>query len=190
MSHHTKGCCGEIVSRGLTGLRGPLDRRRFLTLAALGGGVALLSATPLRHAAAAGNVEALLLSCMDYRLVDDTARYMDQRGMTNNYDHVILAGASLGALTDKAPSWQTAFWDHVDVAKKLHHIQKVIIMDHRDCGAYRVFLGLDLKDDPVREKQVHTEQLLKLAAAVKEKHPDLGVETLLMALDGSVETCV
>mgnify|MGYP001809592465 FL=1 len=189
MQSHTEGCCGAAAHHVLTGLRAPLGRRRFLTLAALGGGVALLSATPLRHAAAAGNVEALVLSCMDYRLVDDTARYMDQRGMTNNYDHVILAGASLGAQTDKAPSWQGVFWDHVDVAKKLHHIQKVIIIDHRDCGAYRVFLGLDLKDDPAREKQVHTEQLLKLAAAVKEKHPDLGVETLLMALDGSVEAC-
>ncbi|WP_264664210.1 carbonic anhydrase [Azospirillum fermentarium] len=188
MHNHTNGCC-DAASHVLTGLRGPLGRRRFLTLAALGGGAALLSATPLRHAAAAGNVEAMVLSCMDYRLVDDTARYMDQRGMTNNYDHVILAGASLGATTDKAPAWQAAFWDHVDVAKKLHHIQKVIIIDHRDCGAYRVFLGLDLKDDPVREKEVHTAQLQKLAALVKEKHPDLGVETLLMALDGSVEAC-
>ena len=162
------------------------NRRTFLKLATLGGGAMLLSATPLRHAAAAGNVEALLLSCMDYRLVDDIVRYMDGRKMTNNYDHVVLAGASLGAITEKEPAWGETFWKHVEVAKALHHIKKVIIMDHRDCGAYRVFLGKDLKDDA--EKALHAEMLNKLGALVRQKHPDLEVELLLMALDGSVET--
>ena len=163
------------------------DRRTFLKLAALGGGAMLLSATPLRHAAAAGDVEALLLSCMDYRLVDDTARYMDGRGMTNNYDHVILAGAGLGALTEKEPAWGQTFWKHVEVAKALHGIKKVMVMDHRDCGAYKVFLGQDLKDDRTKETAVHGEVLGKLGAMIREKHPDLGVELLIMALDGTVE---
>ncbi|WP_431855179.1 carbonic anhydrase [Azospirillum sp.] len=163
------------------------DRRTFLKLAALGGGAMLLSATPIRHAAAAGDVEALLLSCMDYRLVDDTARYMDGRGMTNKYDHVILAGASLGAITEKEPTWGQTFWRHVEVAKTLHHIKKVIVMDHRDCGAYKVFLGQDLKDDRAKETAVHGEVLGKLGMMIREKHPDLGVELLIMALDGTVE---
>ncbi len=147
----------------------------------------LLSATPLRHAAAAGNVEALLLSCMDYRLVDDIVRYMDGRGMTNNYDHVVLAGASLGAITDKEPAWGETFWKHVEVAKALHHVKKVIVLDHRDCGAYKVFLGQDLKDDPPKETAVHGEVLGRLGAKIREKHPDLEVELLLMALDGTVQ---
>src|SRR5690349_743840 len=104
-------------------------RRTFLKLASLGAGAALFSATLPKAARASGNVEALLLSCMDYRLVDDIARYMDGRGMTNNYDHVVLAGASLGALIDSKPDWAETFWDHVEVAKHLHHIHKIIILD-------------------------------------------------------------
>ncbi|HYH18362.1 MAG TPA: carbonic anhydrase [Azospirillum sp.] len=163
------------------------DRRTFLKLAALGGGAMLLSATPARHAAAAGNIEALLLSCMDYRLVDDVVRYMDGRGLNNNYDHVILAGAGLGALTEKEPAWGETFFKHVEVAKALHGIKKVIVMDHRDCGAYRVFLNQDLKGDPAEETAVHAEILGKLGTMIRQKHPDLGVELLLTALDGSVE---
>lgn len=183
MHLHTDHCCCPDKARDAAAG----DRRSFLKLAALGGGAMLLSATPLRHAAAGGNAEALLLSCMDYRLVDDVTHYMDGRGLTNNYDHVILAGASLGALTEKEPAWGDTFFKHVEVAKALHHIKKVIVMDHRDCGAYRVFLGQDLKDDRARETAVHAEVLGKLAALIKQKHPDLEVELLIMALDGTVE---
>lgn len=91
--------------------------------------------------ALSGHAEALLLSCMDYRLVDETERYMTNRGLRDKYDHVILAGASLGAMTDKYPSWNQTFWDHLDVSIKLHGIKKVIILDHRDCGAYKAILS-------------------------------------------------
>lgn len=166
------------------------SRRRFITLATLSAGVALMAPLNPRPAAAAAasDIEALLLTCMDFRLIDDSVRYMDRRGMTNKYDQVILAGASLGALTGQKPEWGREFWDHVQVAKDLHRIDKIIVMDHRDCGAYKVFLGDNYADDPARETALHAEYLRKLAAQVKEKHPDLGVELLLMSLDGSVET--
>lgn len=181
MTDHASDCrCGE----GLPAR----DRRGFLTLAALGAGAALLAPAFPRPARAAGSIDALLLNCMDYRLVDDVTAYMTKRGLANQYDQVILAGASLGALTEKAPAWGTTFWEHVKVAIDLHHIKRVIVMDHRDCGAYKVFLGQDLGSDPAKETTVHAEHLQKLAGMIKERHPTLGVELLLMALDGSVET--
>jgi len=94
-------------------------------------------------AASAHTTEALLLSCMDYRLIDDIVRYMDGRGLTNQYDHVILAGASLGVLNDQFKNWGKTFWDHLKVSIDLHHIKRVILMDHRDCGAYKVILKAD-----------------------------------------------
>lgn len=178
MSHHEHGCCRPAGSIS--------DRRRFLTLAALGAGVSLL--TPIApRPAEAGQADALLLSCMDYRLLDEIVAYMNGRGMRDKYDHVILAGAGLGALTDKRPDWGAAFWQHVDVAKQLHHIHKLIVMDHRDCGAYREFLGVDYGKDPKAETEIHTKYLRAFAVAAKERHPELEVELLLMSLDGKVE---
>lgn len=163
-------------------------RRTFLKLATLGTGAALLSAgLPMASARAGGQAEVLLLSCMDYRLLDEVAHYMDGRGLTDKYDHVILAGASLGALVDAKPEWGATFWNHVDVAKQLHHIRKVMIIDHRDCGAYKVFIGPETAKDRETETHFHTEQLRKVAAALAARHPDLGVELLLMSLDGKVE---
>ncbi|AWB08597.1 hypothetical protein A6A40_26835 (plasmid) [Azospirillum humicireducens] len=173
--HH--GCCqGEHSSR-----------RGFLKLATLGAGVTLMAPMMMSRPAQAGSVDTLLLSCMDYRLMGHVASYMNARNMQANYDHVILAGASLGALTDKKPAWGEAFWDHVAVAKELHHIKRLIVMDHRDCGAYKVFLGMDVASDPAKETAVHGQYLTKLKAMVKERHPDLEVELLLMGLDGTVE---
>lgn len=177
--HHSEDSCT---------CAGDLARRHFLRMALVGGAViAAGSALPLAPAEASGTAEALLLSCMDYRLVDDIVHYMDGRHMTNEYDHVVLAGASLGAVSEKL-DWGKTFWDHLDVALKLHHIKKVIVLDHKDCGAYRVVFGRDFKGD--EELAIHREQLGKLRQAIKAKHPELEVETLIMDLDGKVEPLV
>jgi hypothetical protein len=105
------------------------DRRQFLkTLAVAGSAASLMSLFPAADLRAAAHTEVLLLSCMDFRLVDDTARYMKTRGLTGKYDHIILAGAALGALTEKFPAWNQTFWDHVSVAIDLHKIQKVMVL--------------------------------------------------------------
>jgi carbonic anhydrase len=166
---------------------GDLSRRGFLSRVALGAGAALFSTFAPRAVLAGGHAEALLLSCMDYRLLDDIGRYMAGRGLTDNYDHVVLAGASLGVLQDKNLAWGRTFWEHVDVAISLHRIQKVIVMDHRDCGAYKVFLGPEASKDPQTEFATHAAKLRALRKAVKAKYPALEVELLLMSLDGSVE---
>ncbi|UTH75769.1 carbonic anhydrase [Chromobacterium sp. IIBBL 290-4] len=165
----------------------PLARRGFLKLAALGGGVALLGSFVPRTAWAAGGTDVLLLSCMDYRLVDETAAFMDGLGLRDNYDHIVLAGASLISITDKFPAWNTTFWQHLGVAIDLHHIKKVVLLDHRDCGAYKVVFGEDFAKDPAKETAIHAKALTALRLAIQAKHPQLAVDTYLMALDGKTE---
>jgi carbonic anhydrase len=164
------------------------NRRKLLQLAVLGGGVTLLgSPSLLPEARAAGATDALLLSCMDFRLMDDIERYMTGRGLRDKYDHIVLAGASLGAVTNKYPAWNKTFWEHLDIAIKLHNIHTVIVMDHRDCGAYKVILGEAHAKDHRVETDTHGAQLKKIKALINKKYPKLKVETLLMALDGKVE---
>jgi len=141
----------------------------------------------------AGGTDALLLSCMDYRLTDEIADYMQNHlHMKKKYDYVILAGASLGVNNTKYPNWGKTFWEHLDTAIALHSIHEVIIIDHRNCGAYKLLLGKDFPADSndaqlKEETAVHKQQLDMLAKAIHEKHPNLEVATLLMGLDGGVE---
>lgn len=108
--------------------------------------------------------------------------------LRDKYDHFILAGASLGAVTDKYPAWNQTFWAHVDLAIQLHKINKVMVLDHRDCGAYRLILGEDFVKDRAKETAIHTKTLKELRRQINEKYPEMEVELLLMDLDGKIET--
>ena len=160
-----------------------MGRRAFLRLAAAGAGVAAVAPA----AGAGGKAKALMLSCMDYRLVDDFVYFMAQQGLHDGYDHVVLAGASLGVMSEKFTAWHETFWAHLDVAIQLHHVEEVVVLDHRDCGAYRLALGAEAVDTPEKETAAHADTIRRFAAEVRRRHPDLAVRGYLMALDGSTE---
>ncbi|WP_406698783.1 hypothetical protein V5E97_07840 [Singulisphaera sp. Ch08] len=128
----------------------------------------------------------LLLSCMDLRLLDETVAFMDGIGMINRYDHVILAGASLGACYDGLPHWGQTFWDHVDIARELHDIREIYILEHRQCGAYLKLLGFAAWESEELEALAHAEVASRLKSQIQVRHSDLGVRAFLMGLSGAV----
>ncbi|RYE84574.1 MAG: hypothetical protein EOO75_17955 [Myxococcales bacterium] len=80
---------------------------------------------------------ALVLTCMDLRVLDEAADYLEALKLTNEYDHFVLAGAALGVTQTQKPAWGETFWDHLGLAIGLHQISKVFIFEHQDCGAYK-----------------------------------------------------
>jgi carbonic anhydrase len=179
MAH--QGCCGDHAYTDAG-----FDRRRLLGALGLAGAGLLLPFG--RIALGAGGTDALLLNCIDYRLTGATTQFMAKHGMAGKYDQIVLAGAALGAKNDKFPDWGKTFWDHVQVALDLHHIHKIVIVDHRDCGAYKVILGEDLAGNPKHELEVHAKQMHSLKGDIAQKFPKLQVEMYLMALNGSAES--
>jgi hypothetical protein len=158
----------------------------MLSLAA---GAAALTLLP-RGAKAAAGISALAVTCIDYRLVDDAVRFFDGKKMTNDYDQVSLAGAALAAVSDKFPEANAAFWNQLGLAKQLHNIKKVIVVDHRDCGAYKAAFGKDYKADRAGETLQHKGVMEQVKAKLAKLHPELQSEFYLMALDGSAERVV
>ena len=163
-----------------------INRRGFVRLASLGAGAAIVSG--IGPARANGVARALMLSCMDYRLVDDLITFMAAHDYHDNYDHVVLAGASLGVVHPAFADWHATFWQHLQVAKDLHGITEVIAIDHRDCGAYRLALTAEAVDTPEKETAAHREHMQEFTRQVAEKHPDLRVFGVLMGLDGVGES--
>jgi len=168
-------------------VRSRLSRRRLLTSAAASFGMLAVAGTVRTPTAtAAAGIDALLLSCIDYRLTSYVPRYMAGRGLSQDYDQVMMAGAALAAVHPAVPAWNQTFWDHVQIALDLHGISRVLVMDHRDCGAFQLLLGVDYSQDPEAEAQVHAVYLDTLRQQVNTRYPQLGVELLLMSLDGSI----
>jgi carbonic anhydrase len=170
-------CCGELV-------RGGFDRRHFLQAAGIAG---LAVALPLKVWAAEGNYEAMLLSCIDPRMVTPVYKYMEKRGLGGKYSQFVIAGAAIAVVAPKFADWRPAFWDNLATSVELHHLSRVIAIDHRDCGAARIAYGEDSIANPQIETKTHREVLAEFREAVARHHPQLAVETGLMALDGSIE---
>lgn len=143
--------------------------------------------TPRATAQHVHQTEALVLSCMDYRLVGAVADYLDGRGLRDKYDQITLAGGAIGVMSDQTSAWAKTFWQHVALARKLHNIRRIIIIDHRDCGACKAFVSADCADIREVETATHMKWMEALADEIATREPGLEVETLLMDLDGSVE---
>jgi hypothetical protein len=103
----------------------------------------------------------LVLSCVDYRLLDDLIRFLDHDNLTNRYYHVALAGAALGAVpppqsaSDPAavapPYWRDTFRDHVRATVRLTQgeLSAIYIVQHEDCGAFKLYVnGFEHWDEP------------------------------------------
>lgn len=128
--------------------------------------------------------KALVLSCMDFRLIDDQVYHFNKMGYTNNYDSVVLAGASLGYNQTKYPEWRKMLDEHIELSIQLHKIEEIIVLEHMDCGAYKLFYNDSITDE--NEFGIHKNNVREFKNHINEKFPTLTVRSFLMRLNGSV----
>lgn len=128
----------------------------------------------------------LALSCMDYRLFDKTVELLHHDCDVDGFDYHVLAGGSLGYNQNKYECWHTSYLDHVDLAIKLHDIQTIVVVDHMDCGAYKLlYPELNLQDNPILEKRLHIENIEKFINSMKYMYPQFNYNGYLLDLNGN-----
>jgi carbonic anhydrase len=169
-------CCMDLVANRV-------DRRRLMQIAA--GGL-VLAAWPAA-AAAQGKYEAMVLACIDPRFVEPIHNLARRRGLTGKYSQFAIAGAAIGVVHPAFKDWHKAFWDNLATSVQLHHIKRVIAIDHRDCGAAKIAYGEAKLANRAAETATHREALAQFRQEVGQRQGNLAVETGLMALDGRVE---
>ena len=133
----------------------------------------------------AHHAKAFLVTCMDFRFINDENSHMVEKGYDVNFDAFVLAGVSIGINQTKNPEWAKTLYDHIEISKNLHHIQKVVLFDHLDCGAYKTFCpGFKNEEE---ERQLHIKELEIAAEKIKAKFPDLKVVCKIMHTNRNVE---
>ena len=133
----------------------------------------------------AHKAKAIVLTCMDFRLIDDAVLFFNTIGLNNNYDNFILAGASLGYNQTVYLAWSETFDKHIELSEQLHDITDVIVVDHMQCGAYKIFYNLS----PIpraTEIDMHKSNFTQFTQTINQKYPHLNVSYYLMDLDGSI----
>ena len=172
--------CGSLLLQDKT-------RRHFMQQ--VGGGILFTSMgmMALGAKAASGNYEAMVLSCIDPRFQDLVSKQQAADGLVGKYSAFTIAGASIGVVAPVFQAWQQAFWDNLGTSVQLHNIKKVIVVNHRDCGAAKIAYGEAKVATPELETETHKAALLAFRDQLKIKQPALAVQLGLMGLDGKLE---
>jgi len=116
----------------------------------------------------------LLIRCMDFRfhrLLDDSLdRLFAEEGGFGDYDSPGIAGGASKSIID--PISCPIVFSAIDIAKEKHGIERVVIVDHIDCGAYG---GSSQFADASLEEEFHRQKLFEAAEIIKKSYPNLKI---------------
>ena len=131
--------------------------------------------------------EAMVLSCIDPRFQAKVFNHLKRKKLTGKYSAFTIAGSAVGVTANKFKKWHKVFWDNFDTSVKLHNIKKLIVINHRDCGAAKIINGKK-KFSKINETNVHKTSFQKIKKIFKKKYPKLSIELKIISLNSKVET--
>ncbi len=178
---HGEGCACCRPAGHVQGI----GRRGLVGLAAAAFAAPLFM--PAARATDAPVFEAMLLTCIDPRMVTPVYAWMESRKLQGQYSQFAIAGAAVGVVAPAFATWQAAFWDNLAASIQLHNITRVIVVDHRDCGAAAIAYGAEAIATPEAELNLHKAVYVAFKAELAKRQPALRAEGGLMALDGTIE---
>ena len=133
------------------------------------------------------NYQAMVLSCIDPRFQPIVYNYLKKKKLTGKYSSFTIAGSAIGVTANKFKRWHKVFWDNFETSVKLHNIKKLIVINHRDCGAAKIINGK--KDFTIiNETNVHKNSFQKIKKIFRKKYPKLSIELKIISLNSNVET--
>ena len=133
------------------------------------------------------NYKAMVLSCIDPRFQPIIYSYLKKKKLTGKYSSFTIAGSAIGVTANKFKRWHKVFWDNFRTSVKLHNIKKLIVINHRDCGAAKIIKGKKEFSD-INEIIVHKNSFQKIKKIFKKKYPKLSIELKIISLNSKVET--
>ena len=132
------------------------------------------------------NYKAMVLSCIDPRFQPIVYNYLKKKKLMGKYSAFTIAGSALGVTANRFKKWHKVFWENFDTSVKLHNIKKLIVINHRDCGAAKIINGKK-EFSTINETKVHKTSFQKLKKIFKKKYPKLKIELKLISLNKKIE---
>ena len=125
--------------------------------------------------------EAMVLSCIDPRFQPKVYKYLKNKKLTGKYSSFTIAGGSIGVTAKMFKKWHSTFLDNLLTSIKLHKIHKLIVINHKDCGAAKIVNGKK-KFNSVVENRIHKESFKKIKKVINKKFPNLKVGFKILSL--------
>ena len=125
--------------------------------------------------------KAMVLSCIDPRFQPKVYKYLKNKNLTGKYSSFTIAGAAIGVTATKFKKWHSTFFDNLSTSIKLHKINRLIVINHEDCGAAKIVNGKK-KFNSTIENKVHKDSFEKIKKVLTKKYPYLKVNFKILSL--------
>ena len=125
--------------------------------------------------------EAMVLSCMDPRFQPKVYKYLKAKKLTGKYSSFTIAGAAIGVTHKKFKKWHSTFIDNLSTSIKLHKINKLIVINHKDCGAAKIVNGKK-KFTSIIENKIHKDSFKEIKKNLNKKFPNLKIYFKILSL--------
>ena len=125
--------------------------------------------------------EAMVLSCIDPRFQPKVYKYLKNKKLSGKYSSFTIAGGAIGVTAKRFKKWHSTFFDNLSTSIKLHKIHKLIVINHKDCGAAKIVNGKK-KFNSVVENRIHKESFKKIKKVINKKFPNLKVGFKILSL--------
>ena len=130
--------------------------------------------------------KAMVLSCIDPRFQPLVYNYLKKKKLTGKYSAFTIAGSAIGVTHDKFKKWHSVFIENLSTSIKLHKIEKLIVINHTDCGAAKIANGKK-EFNSLNENKIHKVSFNKLKRIVKKKFPKLKIDLNLMSINKKIK---
>ena len=123
---------------------------------------------------------------MDPRFQPIVFNFLKKKKLSGKYSLFTIAGSAIGVTANKFKKWHKTFWDNFETSVKLHNIKKLIVINHRDCGAAKIINGKK-EFSSINETKVHKNSFQKIKKTFKKKYPKLKIELKLISLNRKIQ---
>ena len=109
----------------------------------------------------------MVLSCIDPRFQPIIYKYLKKKKLIGKYSSFTIAGSAVGVTDNKFKKWHKTFWDNFDTSVRLHKIKKLVVINHRDCGAAKIINGKKVFSR-INETLIHRNSFQKIKKVFKK----------------------
>ncbi len=129
--------------------------------------------------------DAFTVRCVDDRFGPLMGDFIRELGLEHVDPKSPAGGAKIFSSPEKESDREYMLRE-LGISIKLHHVKKVMLFSHHDCGAYGGFGRFDNNRDT--ELEYHISEHKKAVDFIHQHYPDLIVETYFMDDKGIIKT--
>ena len=129
--------------------------------------------------------KAMVLSCIDPRFQPLVYNFLKRKKLIGKFSAFTIAGGAIGVTHKRFKNWHSVFLENLSTSIQLHKIERLIVINHTDCGAARI-VNENKKFNSLSENNIHKISLYKIKQKVEKKFRKLKVDLNLISLNNKI----